>query len=76
MTKTKTARLFNNRGSQAVRLPAEFRFDGVEVYVWRDERTNDIVLSSQRPGRWSDFVALLNRLGPVPDDFLSDRQQS
>jgi antitoxin VapB len=73
---TKTAKLFNNGGSQAVRLPAEFRFGGEEVYVWRDEHTGDVVLSSQPPGRWSDFVALLNRLGPVPDDFLSDRQQS
>jgi antitoxin VapB len=73
---SKKAKLFNNGGSQAVRLPAEFRFDGKEVYVWRDERTGDVVLSAQPQRRWSDFVALLNRLGPVPDDFLSDRQQS
>ena len=72
----KTAKLFNNGGSQAVRLPAEFRFDGEEVYVWRDERTGDVVLSVQPPGRWGDFVTLRNRLRAVPDDFLSDRQQS
>ena len=73
---SKTAKLFSNGGSQAVRLPAEFRFGGEEVYVWRDERTGDVVLSAQPPRRWSDFVELLNRLGPVPDDFLSGRQQS
>ena len=72
----KTAKLFSNGGSQAVRLPAEFRFDGEEVYVWRDERTGDVVLSVQPPGRWGDFVTLRNRLRAVPDDFLSDRQQS
>jgi antitoxin VapB len=27
----KTAKLFTNGGSQAVRLPAEFRFEGDEV---------------------------------------------
>ena len=72
----KTAKLFTNGGSQAVRLPAEFRFDGEEVYVWRDERTGDVVLSVQPPGRWGDFVTLRDRLRAVPDDFLSDRQQS
>ena len=72
----KTAKLFTNGGSQAVRLPAEFRFDGDEVYLWRDERTGDVVLSVQPPGRWGDFVALRNRLCAVPDDFLADRQQS
>jgi len=71
----KTAKLFNNGGSQAVRLPAEFRFSGEEVYVWRDERTGDVVLSEQTRKRWTDFVALRDRLRAVPDDFLSDRQQ-
>ena len=72
----KTAKLFNNGGSQAVRLPAEFRFDGEEVYVWRDERTGDVVLSEQTRARWTDFVALRDRLGAVPDDFLANREQS
>lgn len=72
----KTAKLFNNGGSQAVRLPAEFRFEGDEVYVWRDERTGDVVLSDQTRGRWTEFVALRDRLGAVPDDFLANREQS
>ena len=37
----KTARLFSSGGSQAVRLPAEFRFEGTEVLIRRD------------PSRWS-----------------------
>lgn len=32
----KTAKLFKNGQSQAVRLPKEFRFDGKEVLVERD----------------------------------------
>ena len=31
----KTAKLFQNGQSQAVRLPKEFRFDGDQVYVQR-----------------------------------------
>lgn len=31
----RTAKLFRNGRSQAVRLPKEFRFDGDEVYVKR-----------------------------------------
>lgn len=33
MSKTKTAKLFQNGRSQAVRLPREFRFDGDEVRI-------------------------------------------
>lgn len=32
----KTARLFQNGRSQAVRLPKEFRFDGEEVFIRRE----------------------------------------
>ena len=32
----RTAKLFKNGSSQAVRLPAEFRFDGQEVQITRD----------------------------------------
>lgn len=33
VSKTKTAKLFRNGRSQAVRLPREFRFDGDEVRI-------------------------------------------
>ena len=45
LPETRIAKLFRNGASQAVRLPAEFRFDGDEVYATRDERTGDVVLS-------------------------------
>jgi antitoxin VapB len=66
----KTARLFRNGRSQAVRLPAEYRFKGTEVYVRRDPTTGDVVLS-RRPDSWEDFFELMKTVD-VPEDFLSD----
>lgn len=71
----KTARLFTNGGSQAVSLPAEYRFSADRVYVRRDARTGDVILSTEPRASWSDFMALRAELGPFPDDFLADRQQ-
>ena len=71
----RAARLFTNGGSQAVRLPAEFRFDGDLVYVRRDERTGDVILSSRPRKSWAEFMAIRAQLGPMPDDFLADREQ-
>ena len=34
----RTAKLFKNGRSQAVRLPADFRFEGDEVEIRRDEQ--------------------------------------
>jgi antitoxin VapB len=73
MIETRIAKLFKNGSSQAVRLPLEFRFDGAEVYVTRDEATGDVVLSN-RPGAktWSDFFGLLRAID-VPTDFMQER---
>jgi antitoxin VapB len=67
----RTAKLFRNGRSQALRLPAEYRFEGSEVYIRRDPRTGDVILS-RRPESWQEFFDLAERIG-VPDDFLSDR---
>lgn len=73
MTDTKTAKLFKNGSSQAVRLPAEFRFEGSEVYVMRDEITGDVILS-RRPGAkvWKDFFEMMHSID-VPDSFMAER---
>ncbi len=73
MKQTRTAKLFKNGSSQAVRLPADCRFDGSEVYITRDEATGDVVLSS-RPGAntWEDFFSLMRSID-VPEDFMSER---
>jgi len=67
----RTAKLFQNGRSQAVRLPAEFRFKGTEVYIRRDESTGDLILS-RRPDGWDDFLKLRGEVR-VPDDFMSER---
>lgn len=73
MAETRIAKLFRNGASQAVRLPAEFRFEGDEVYVTRDDATGDVVLSSN-PGTnaWNEFFELLHAT-QVPDDFMGER---
>ena len=72
---TKTARLFNNGGSQAVRLPAEFRFDGDEVFVRRDEHTGDVILSRKAGwSTWKEYFQLRDAAaGAVPEEFMADR---
>jgi len=73
MGETRVAKLFKNGASQAVRLPAEFRFDDAEVYVTRDERTGDVVLSTKPGARaWVDFFDLMATVD-VPDDFMAER---
>ena len=64
----RTAKLFLNGRSQAVRLPSEFRFEGSEVFVRRDPATGDVILSRR------DSFFKLRREANVPDDFLPDRQ--
>ncbi|MBS1853039.1 MAG: AbrB/MazE/SpoVT family DNA-binding domain-containing protein [Acidobacteria bacterium] len=66
------AKLFKNGRSQAVRLPAEYRFSGSEVYVRRDPSTGDIILS-RKPESWDGFFELLKTLD-VPEDFMRDRK--
>ncbi len=69
-----TAKIFRNGRSQAVRLPAEFRFQGSEVYVRRDPRSGDVILS-QRPPSWQEFFDLVDSLD-IPEDFLADRDKT
>lgn len=73
MPKVQVAKLFKNGASQAVRLPAEFRFDGDQVYVTRDEKTNNVILSEQPgTGVWSDFFEFVRGI-EIPEDWMQDR---
>jgi antitoxin VapB len=57
-----------NGHSQAVRLPQEFRFDGVkEVYVRRDPETGDVILS-KRPSTLAEFFQRIDAIG-VPEEL-------
>lgn len=74
-----TAKLFKNGRSQAVRLPAEFRFEGDEVSIRRDPVTGEVILSpvNKTLAAWFE---LRDRLLPqIPraelETFLADRDQ-
>jgi antitoxin VapB len=66
-----TAKLFRNGRSQAVRLPSEYRFEGSEVYIRRDQATGDVILS-RRPESWRDYFTLMKSID-LPQDFMSRR---
>ncbi len=68
----RTAKLFRNGRSQAVRLPSEFRFEGKEVFVRQDPATGDVILS-RRPDSWKSFFALVDE-SDIPEDFMTERR--
>jgi antitoxin VapB len=70
---SRTAKLFRNGRSQAVRLPADYRFQGSEVYIRRTV-SGDVILS-RKPESWHDFFELLKTID-VPEDFLADRKDT
>jgi len=73
MPRTRTAKLFKNGASQAVRLPAEFRFPGEEVHIRRDLKTGDVILSQvAATGDWDAFFELASSI-KVPESFMKDR---
>ena len=65
----KTARLFPNGQSQAVRLPKEFRFEGEFVYV---KKSGNAVVLLPAKGIWNSLIESLEKFS---DDFMSDRNQ-
>lgn len=73
MAQAEKAKVFMSGRSQAVRIPAEFRFTVDEVYVRRDRQSGDLILS-EAPGNWDAIFAALDAAG-VPEDFLADRGQ-
>jgi len=62
------AKVFMSGKSQAVRIPAEYRFATNEVYIRRDPQSGDLILS-EAPGGWAEIFA------GFPEDFLADRTQ-
>ena len=62
MSKTKTAKLFRNGRSQAVRLPREFRFEGDEVRI---RQIGDGVLLEPGITDVGQWFAELDRVKPA-----------
>jgi antitoxin VapB len=67
------AKLFMTGGSQAVRLPAEFRFEGDEVDIRRDSATGDVVLSKPIAS-WDEYFDWVRTLD-LPNDLLREHAQ-
>lgn len=65
----KTAKLFRNGESQAVRLPKEFRFAGKEVFI---KRVGEAVVLLPKAKSWD---TLIESLAKFPADFMNDREQ-
>ncbi len=73
MAKLAKARVFMTGRSQAVRIPAEFRFDADEVFVRRDAQTGDLILS-QSSSSWDEIFAAIDA-AEFPADFMAERKQ-
>jgi len=65
----KKARLFKNGGSQAVRLPKEFQFQGDIVYI--KQLGNAVVLLPQV----DPWQSLEDSLDQFSEDFMASRDQ-
>ena len=62
------ARIFKSGGSQAVRLPKQFRFDGKEVEIFR--RGDEVVLRQKPRGMARAFELIANL--PAEIDEITD----
>ena len=65
----KTAKLFQNGQSQAVRLPKEFRFDDSEVFI---KKTGNVVQLIPRSDSWNSLFGSLKKFS---SDFMGERVQ-
>ena len=61
-----TAKIFDNGGSQAVRLPKKYRFTSSEVFV---HRLGNAVMLIPKDSAWQTFLDGLNSFS---EDFMSE----
>jgi len=65
----KTAKLFRNGQSQAVRLPKEFRFEGDEVFI---KKSGSAVVLIPLVNSWDSLTGSLDKF---TKDYMDDRNQ-
>lgn len=65
----RTAKLFQNGQSQAVRLPQEFSFNSTQVFI---KKVGETVLLIPYQESWQ---ALFDSLDQFSDDFMENREQ-
>ena len=62
----KTAKVFKNGRSQAIRLPKECQFSSDEVVV---NKIGDIVILLPKENKWDSFMRAVDMFS---DDFMAD----
>jgi antitoxin VapB len=65
----KTAKLFQNGQSQAVRLPKEFRLEGDEVFI---KKVGSVVVLIPTAHSWDSLFGSLDKFSA---DFMAERKQ-
>ena len=65
----RTAKLFKNGPSQAVRLPKESRFEGTQVFI---KKVGNMVVLIPEQDSWQ---TLFESLEQFSDDFMESRNQ-
>ncbi len=65
----KTAKIFRNGQSQAVRLPKEFRFEDDHVFV---KKSGNVVILIPAKDSWNSLIDSLDKFSA---DFMSKRTQ-
>ena len=65
----KTAKIFQNGQSQAVRLPKEFRFDDAEVFI---KKSGNVVTLIPLTDSWDSLFSSLKKFS---SDFMIERDQ-
>jgi antitoxin VapB len=65
----KTAKIFRNGQSQAVRLPKEFRFKDDHVYV---KKSGNVVMLIPAQDSWESLFESIDKFS---DDFMTERKQ-
>lgn len=61
-----TAEIFEIEGSQAVRLPKEYRFDANEVSI---NKIGNIVLLSPKSDKWESFLQAIDMFS---EDYMEE----
>lgn len=67
----KYSKIFNNGGSQAVRIPAEYKFNDNVKEVQIEKKDDCIIIKAVQP----TYDNLLNTLNKFSDDYMNERVQ-
>lgn len=67
----KYSKIFNNGGSQAVRIPAEYKFSDNVKEVQIEKKDDCIIIKAVQP-TYDNFINILNNFS---DDFMNERVQ-